>query len=75
MRNLPNGTEIEVCVDGTPEPVCSSNGLLYIENDIVPGYLPSIPTDPELDDGEVGSGYFLYKDDNGKVGVRAQNAE
>lgn len=75
VRNLANGTEVEVCVEGVPEPVCASNGLLYLENDLVPGYLSTIPIDPVLEEGDVGSGYFLYKDDNGKVGVRSQNAE
>jgi prepilin-type N-terminal cleavage/methylation domain-containing protein len=75
VRNLSNRTEIEICVDGTSESVCDSNGLLFLESDLVPGYLPGIPTDPSLDDGEAGTGYVLYKDDNGKIGVRSQNSE
>lgn len=74
IESLSGGDAVEICAPGIDIVSCQSDGLVYVESDLVPTFLASIPIDPSVSSGN-GTGYYVYRGTNGAVSVSAWNVE
>lgn len=73
VMNMTAGTEQEICDGETSEVDCTNDGLVYLNDVLVPIYLSSMPKDPNATGN--GTGYFIYKSPNNQTGISSDHGE
>jgi prepilin-type N-terminal cleavage/methylation domain-containing protein len=73
VMNMTAGTEQEICDGDTSEVDCTNEGLVYLNDVLVPIYLSSIPKDPNATGN--GTGYFIYKSPTNQTGISSNHGE